>query len=138
MKKKKEKYYINPLLIPLKYKIYSEDSNFELFRKLKSQYEKGPAHRKSFAEIINDITHNKLTIEDEKVILITTNKFLLERLLNNKNENLIDKYQDDLILNPDWKILKDRLKNPVIEFIEIYFKGDKANEDKNRIRKYYK
>ncbi len=25
----------------------------------------------------------------------------------------------------------------VIEFIEIYFKGDKANEDKKRIMKYY-
>ena len=25
----------------------------------------------------------------------------------------------------------------VIEFIEIYFKGDKENEDKNRIMKYY-
>jgi len=25
-----------------------------------------------------------------------------------------------------------------IEFIEIYFKGDKANEDQKRIRKYYK
>ncbi len=25
----------------------------------------------------------------------------------------------------------------VIEFIEIYFKGDKANEDKKRIIKYY-
>jgi len=25
----------------------------------------------------------------------------------------------------------------VIEFIEIYFKGDKANEDKKRILKYY-
>lgn len=27
--------------------------------------------------------------------------------------------------------------NDVIEFIEIYFKGDKANEDKQRIIKYY-
>ena len=26
----------------------------------------------------------------------------------------------------------------VIEFIEIYFKGDKANEDKKRIMKYYR
>jgi mRNA-degrading endonuclease RelE of RelBE toxin-antitoxin system len=26
----------------------------------------------------------------------------------------------------------------IIEFIEIYFKGDKANEDKERIIKYYK
>ncbi|MFH2044712.1 MAG: hypothetical protein ABIK92_06160 [Pseudomonadota bacterium] len=25
----------------------------------------------------------------------------------------------------------------IIEFIEIYFKGDKENEDKNRIKKYY-
>ena len=25
----------------------------------------------------------------------------------------------------------------IIEFIEIYFKGDKENEDKNRILKYY-
>ena len=25
----------------------------------------------------------------------------------------------------------------IIEFIEIYFKGDKANEDRNRIIKYY-
>ena len=28
-------------------------------------------------------------------------------------------------------------KEDVIEFIEIYFKGDKANEDKKRIIKYY-
>ncbi len=28
-------------------------------------------------------------------------------------------------------------KEDVIEFIEIYFKGDKANEDKQRIIKYY-
>lgn len=26
----------------------------------------------------------------------------------------------------------------VIEFIEIYFKGDKENEDKKRIKKYYR
>jgi len=28
-------------------------------------------------------------------------------------------------------------KEDIIEFIEIYFKGDKANEDKKRIIKYY-
>ncbi|MCH8011002.1 MAG: hypothetical protein IIA61_03485 [Candidatus Marinimicrobia bacterium] len=28
-------------------------------------------------------------------------------------------------------------KEDVIEFIEIYYKGDKANEDKQRIIKYY-
>jgi mRNA-degrading endonuclease RelE of RelBE toxin-antitoxin system len=28
-------------------------------------------------------------------------------------------------------------KEDVIEFIEIYFKGDKANQDKQRIIKYY-
>ncbi|MGB5156481.1 hypothetical protein [Desulfobacterium sp. N47] len=28
-------------------------------------------------------------------------------------------------------------KEDVIEFIEIYFKGDKENEDKKRIQKYY-
>jgi hypothetical protein len=29
-------------------------------------------------------------------------------------------------------------KEDIIEFVEIYYKGDKANEDRERILRYYK
>lgn len=106
-------------------------------------FEASPAFTKEFQRLVKKYRSLPDDLEEFKRVLV------IQPLGNSKHFNVI-------IRNEDVSILKARLfcrylkgsslriiyvysqKKMTIQFIEIYFKGDKENEDRERIREYLK
>lgn len=122
MRKRKVKYEINPLLIPLKYRISRKGNVFNLFQKIPNIYTFLGFSQKDKKELLEKINLNKLSKKDGVNIYSAVHNFLLDELKTKKKQFLENKYNEDVILNKKWIELKQSLKSPLYTFQNIYFK----------------
>lgn len=120
--KKKKKFRIHPLLLPLKYKIVTKGNIFNIFRKLSNKaYLQKFIQKGDYDYLLNKLNSNNLNKSDEQKIYAITYYYLLIKLKENKKNILKNKYNDEVIINANWIDLKKALKSPVYFFQDIYF-----------------
>ncbi len=104
---------------------FNELPEFEKeFKKLRKKYKSLPKDLKLFKEVLTKIPfgnskHFNILVETENLCIVKARFFC--KYLKGSSLRIIYGYFE---------------KDKKIEFIEIYYKGDKGREDKKRVREY--